>query len=101
MKKIYSLVTAFLISMLGFSQDTASTNKDLYKTTIYSATLFNKNKILARDYLVQVTDSTVSLSSKPLPFYLPDTATVLSGILVILISSPLISEGKEVLAEGL
>jgi len=25
------------------------------------------------DYLVQVTDSTVSLSSKPLLFYLPDT----------------------------
>jgi len=51
MKKVYSVVTAFLISMVGFSQDTASTNKDLYKTTIYSATLFNKNKILARDYL--------------------------------------------------
>jgi len=42
MKKIYSVVTAFLISMVGFSQDTVSTNKDLYKTTIYSATLFNK-----------------------------------------------------------
>lgn len=60
---------AFIVLICNcFSQETFSTDSNTYKKRIYKATVLNNKKLVAQNYLLNITDSTVVLSASPLPF---------------------------------
>ncbi|MBA2744957.1 MAG: hypothetical protein H0U44_01910 [Flavisolibacter sp.] len=59
------------ILFCAISQSHAQDTTRKFRQVIYKAMVFNNDKVINNDYLVQVNDSTIALSQNPQPFGLP------------------------------
>jgi len=72
MKNIPLLLLIVLTGVEAYTQDSTKIPEIKYKSKVFEATIYGSAIKENKGYLVQITDSTIALSSKPIAFHVSD-----------------------------
>jgi hypothetical protein len=72
MKNRLLSIALLVLCSTAYSQGTITDSSGKYKSQIFKASIYGKNAVVDDVYLVSIADSSITVSSKPVPFNLKD-----------------------------